>query len=111
MLINFRPKKLSKIFNSQKELVKKFGDENANLIMMRMVFLRSAPNLEDVSALPPFRRHELKGTQKGKYSIDIKHPFRLLLKPNHDPLPKKSSGGIDLSQVTDITILGVEDTH
>ncbi|MFC1620168.1 type II toxin-antitoxin system RelE/ParE family toxin [Candidatus Neomarinimicrobiota bacterium] len=111
MNIDFRPKKLSKIFNSEKELIREFGAVNARIIMMRMNYLQAAASLEDVSHLPPFRRHELMGTDKGKYSIDVKHPYRLIIKPNHDPLPEKDDGGLDLAKVTDITILGIKDTH
>lgn len=79
--------------------------------MRRLVVLRAAPSLVEVPHLPPERRHELTGQMKGTFAVDLKHPFRLLFKPAHDPVPTLADGGIDLSQVTAIIILGVEDYH
>ncbi|MBW2239125.1 MAG: hypothetical protein JRF39_08830, partial [Deltaproteobacteria bacterium] len=43
MDIAFRNKTLKKVFNSEKELKKKFGAEKAHLIMRRMAVLRASP--------------------------------------------------------------------
>ena len=76
-----------------------------------MSVLKSAENLAQVPVRKPDRRHELTGKRKGTFAVDLKHPFRLIFKPNHEPVPKKEDGGIDLTKVTAITILGVEDYH
>lgn len=91
-------------------LDKEYG-ENAKTIRYRMAVLRAAPTLAQVSHLRPERRHELSGKRSGEFAIDLKHPFRLIFKPNHDPVPVKEDGGIDLMKVTSITIIGVEDYH
>jgi proteic killer suppression protein len=41
----------------------------------------------------------------------VKHPFRLIFEPYHDPIPIKEDGGIDLEQVTRIRVLSIEDYH
>ena len=110
MEINFSRTKLQKVFNSEAELKKAYG-EQARIIMRRMVMLRAASNLSDVSHLPPVRRHELTGELQNHFAIDLKQPFRLLFKPNHDPVPKKKDGGIDLENVTAITITEIKDYH
>ena len=43
--------------------------------------------------------------------MDLDHPYRLIFVPDHAPLPECKEGGLDWSKVTDIMILGVEDTH
>jgi len=111
MNINFATQKLTKIFNSEKLLLKEYGSENSKIIIRRMMVLYAAPTLEDVSHRPPERRHELKGARKGKFTVDLKQPYRLIFKPNHRPMPKKDDGGIDIKRVKAITILGVEDYH
>lgn len=111
MNISFSTNKLGKAFNSERELMKKFGRENARYIMRRMTVLHAAPSLYDVPFRPPERRHELGGDRKGMFAVDIKHPFRLIFKPDHNPVPVKEDGGIDLKKVTSIVILGVEDYH
>ena len=73
--------------------------------------LRGAACLAQVPTQKPDRRHELTGDRKGEFAVDLRHPFRLLFRPNHDPVPLKEDGGFDLSRITAITILGVEDYH
>jgi len=109
--IAFRNKILKKAFNSQKELKKQFGSEKARLIMRRMAVLRASPVLAEVPHKKPERRHELSGKRSGQFAVDLKHPFRLIFKPDHEPLPRKDDGGLDLTQITAIKILGVEDYH
>ncbi len=41
----------------------------------------------------------------------MKHPFRFILKPEHNPLPLKGDGGIDKTKVTRIRIMEVVDYH
>lgn len=61
---------------------------------------------------PPGRCHELTAGQRyGQLSLDLDHPYRLIFVPNHDPIPRRSDGGLDWSLVTAVKILGVEDTH
>lgn len=111
MDIAFKTTKLAKTFNSAKQLNKAYGAENARLIMRRMSVLQNAPTLADVSPLRPERRHELKGSRKGELAVDVKHPHRIVFEPTHKPVPRADDGGIDLSQVTSIRILSVEDYH
>ena len=51
------------------------------------------------------------GRRKGEFAVDLKQPFRLVFRPNHDPVPLKTDGGIDLEHITSITIMSVEDYH
>ena len=102
---------MEKTLNSERALVTAYGKENARVIMKRLQFLGAAPTLADVPHTPPTRRHELIGRRKGEFSVDVKHPFRLIFEPNHDPVPLKDDGGIDLRQVTAVEIIAVEDTH
>lgn len=111
MEIVFRTVKLQKIFNSEKELRKTYGDENARAIMRRMAVLASATNLSQVSRLPPERCHELTGSRSGEFAVDVKQPYRLIFVPDYDSIPRKSDGGIDLAAVTRIKVLTVEDYH
>ena len=53
----------------------------------------------------------LSGDRKGLFAVDLEHPFRLEFKPNHDPVPLKEDGGVDLDEVTAVTIMAVEDYH
>ena len=111
MDISFSRSKLQKIFNSRSELNREYGDEQARIIMRRMTVLSAAENLKDVSRLPPERCHELTGNMQNHFAIDLKQPFRLIFLPNHEPLPKKDDGGIDLEKVSAIKIIEIKDYH
>ncbi|MDA3938283.1 MAG: type II toxin-antitoxin system RelE/ParE family toxin [Spirochaetia bacterium] len=110
MDIQFSSKKLEKIFNSEQLLKKEFGEQAAK-IRIRLAVLKAAPCLAMVSTSKPERRHELSGGKKGTFSVDLKHPFRLIFEPADIPVPRKKDGGIDLEKVISITILKVEDYH
>ncbi len=112
MDISFRIRKMAKIFNSWELLNKEFGRDRARKIEERMVVLRAAAILEQVSHLPPERRHELSGKRKSQFAVDLDQPARLIFEPDHDPILLNEAGGIDLAKVTAIRILEVtEDYH
>ena len=111
MEISFETRKLSKIFNSEKEMVKQYGPKLGKCIMRRLSVLEAAESLADIPVSPPFRRHELGINRQGQIAIDLFHPFRLIVKPSQNPPPLKKDGGLDLANIKEITILGVEDYH
>ncbi|MFW6223078.1 MAG: type II toxin-antitoxin system RelE/ParE family toxin [Bacteroidota bacterium] len=102
---------MQKIFNSERELIKKYGKEQAAKIKMRMGVLKSAGNLSQVPVQPPDRCHGLSGKLEGYYAVDLKNPFRLIFRPVCDELPVKEDGSTDLSKITEIQICSVEDYH
>lgn len=110
MLIVFANTKMEKLFNSEKDLTRKYGQQ-AKKIRVRMAVLRAAANLARVSNLPPERCHELSEGRAGQFAVDLMHPFRLVFEPADEPVPRKADGGIDLALVTKIRILNVEDYH
>jgi proteic killer suppression protein len=62
-------------------------------------------------ALPGIGCHELEGDKKGYFAVSIKDPHRIIFKPDHDPVPKKEDGGIDLKQITRVCVISVMDYH
>ncbi len=111
MDIAFSTRKLARTFNSGSALAKEYGDRMARTIQIRLAVLRNARTLALVPTSPPDRRHLLTGRRSGQYAVDLVHPFRLVFEPNHDPVPRTEDGGIDINQVTAITITEVVDYH
>ena len=109
--ISFKNKKLQNVFISSVNLIREYGAMNARVIMRRMAFLKAAPTLSDVPHRPPERCHQLEGRRKNQFAVDVKHPYRIVFKPEHDPVPKTKDGGIDLTQITVIEVQGIEDYH
>ena len=111
MEISFRNQRLARIFNSERELRRTYGDRQARAILARVGALANAPALAMIPSTPPQRLHQLAGGRENQFAVDLIHPYRLAFEPDHDPNPLKEDGGIDLMQVTAITILEVVDYH
>ena len=111
MDLNYIDHRLQKACDSTKESVKKWGADNAKKVQLRITELRAADNLYHISRLPQARLHPLKGDRSGQFAVDVKQPYRLVFKPNHNPVPTKEDGGTDLTKITSIIILDVEDYH
>ncbi|WP_419620698.1 type II toxin-antitoxin system RelE/ParE family toxin [Thiolapillus sp.] len=113
MDISFSSRRLEKQLNQERAMVKAFGSQRAKRLKIVLTTLRAAPSLAMFAPpySPPHRCHELTGNRKGKLSLDLDGPYRLLLSPAHNPLPERQEGGLDWRQVTAIKIHGVEDTH
>jgi len=111
MQIFFRTKKLQKICSEQREMQKQLGQVRARKLKQRLMELKAAEALSDISHLPPPRCHELTGDRAGQFSIDLKHPYRLLFVPADEPIPFREDGGVDLERVREIEIIAIDDTH
>ena len=83
----------------------------SRVLQIRMAVLNSARNLAQVPATPPDRCHMLRGDRMGQYAVDLVHPYRLIFEPNHDSMPRLPDGGINLEEVTSITVIEVLDYH
>lgn len=113
MDITFATKKLEKELNEAKAMIRAHGTIRTRRLKILLTAMRAAPNLATFAPpmSPPHRCHELTGNLKGKLSMDLDHPYRLLFAPQHEPLPLRKEGGLDWSAVTAINVLKIEDTH
>jgi plasmid maintenance system killer protein len=96
---------------SAKEMVRRFGVDQARLIQRRIGEMKAAASLEVLYKLPGPRCHELANNRAGQFSVDLVQPYRLIFEPSERPVPSKSDGGIDLSAVRSVTILEVTNYH
>lgn len=94
-----------------KALKIEYGPEQAKLIALRLTQIAAADNLEDLRSLPQVRAHELKWNRADQISLDLRHPYRMLITPDHDDIPRNENEGLDWQKITKIKVLGVEDTH
>jgi plasmid maintenance system killer protein len=111
MVIYFRNKKLQKICNNANEPTKRLGSKMARKLQQRLMELKSASCLADISRVPPQRCHQLSGDREGQLSVDLGHPYRLLFIPANEPSPVTPDGGLAWAQVTEIEIIEIADTH
>ncbi len=110
MEIDYSTNKLARQFATSSSIDKAFGDR-AKRLKMRLDVLKLADSLADVPDTPPTRRHELDHDLAGHYAVDVTANYRLIFRPNHDPLPILEGGSVDLERVTSITIVDLVDYH
>ena len=79
--------------------------------MTRIAILQDAETLSEVPLTPPDRMHQFTGDRDEQFAVYLVHPYRLIFEPDHDPLPRRKDGGIDLRRVTAITVMEVIDYH
>ena len=102
---------MQKLCSLSREALRHLGAKRARRLQQRMMELKAAISLDDISRLPPARCHELAGNRKGQLSVDLEHPYRLLFIPTNNPLPETTNGGLDWTEVTEIKIIKIIDTH
>jgi proteic killer suppression protein len=81
-------------------------------LQQRFDEIKAADNLAFLERnYPGWRCHEYSGKGKGTYTIDLSGAWRLWFRPTQEPPPRKPDGGIDKTNVTSITIIGVINPH
>jgi len=106
MNIEFSTKKLAKQCSSRKAMVGKWGPKMSKILMRRLDDIDAAECLEDLRNVPG-RYHELTGDRAGEFAASLGGQYRLLFRPDHDPVPTKSDRGIDWTQVTKVLVTAV----
>lgn len=109
--ISFANKKLAKLLGNQKEVLRTYGPDNGKRILLRLDQIAVSENLAILATLPQTRVHELVANRDEQISVDVKHPYHLLMKSDHDETPRKPDGGLDWNRITQVMILEITDTH
>ena len=110
MEITFTDKKLEKLANDERKLVKEFGKLRAEKIKARLTQLRFAATLEDVRNLPG-NYHELTNNRKGQWACDLDQPYRLVFTPHENPIPSNKHGQYIWLEITGVEIIEVVNYH
>ncbi|SHF12141.1 proteic killer suppression protein [Tissierella praeacuta DSM 18095] len=109
MIVVIKNKKLEKIINDRNKLIRKYGPENAKLIIRRLNELKAADSLGIIVEYRIGRCHSLSGDLNGKYALDLDHPDRLIIKPVFEANTDFSK--LDLYEVKEVIIEEVKDYH
>lgn len=108
MEITFQTSKLQKLCEDQKYAVRNLGPNNAAKLRNRLADIEAAENVTNLVAGKP---HPLKRERKGQLSISLAGGTRLIIKPNHDAIPRKSDGSVDWVAVTSVAVCYIGDYH
>lgn len=110
MNITFKSKKLEKIVNNDRLLIKEFGQLRADKIKLRLSQLEDASTLEDVRYLAG-NYHDLTTNRKGQWSCDLDQPYRLIFEPHENPIPTDKHGCYIWIEITGVEILEITNYH
>lgn len=106
MKVSYKPKKPGKTVKDLVAIKMNYGT-HAKKINQRLEEFKAAKNLEDIRKIPNAKCHELTNNRKGELAVSISGNNRIIFIPEHEPIPKKEDGGLDWSQVTQITITAI----
>ncbi|MCY3726604.1 MAG: hypothetical protein OXF95_08210 [Rhodobacteraceae bacterium] len=110
MKITFETDNLQELCESEKELKKTHGKNNAKRIKTALALLKSAPNLSTVYNVKKFNLHQLSGTREGQFTLYLLDGKRLIFIPK-SPVPRMSDGGFDVKKITEVKILEIVNYH
>jgi toxin HigB-1 len=110
MKIALQSRKMQKAANFESDGNRLWGIR-APKIRQRLLELKAANTLADVSKLPPPRCHQLTENLDEQFAVDISHNERMVFEVANDPTPRKDDNGVDLGRVTEIRVLRIEDYH
>lgn len=110
MKITFADRKLEKLANDDRKMLKELGKIRATLLRRRLSQLEVAITLEEVRNLPG-NFHELKNDRKGQWSCDIDQPYRLVFTPHENPIPANADGQYIWLEITGIEVIEIINYH
>lgn len=100
-------RKLTKILNSERLLIKKFGKARAKRIQSRLDEFDAASTLDQIPSDPPPRCHLLQGDLKNKFAVDVSGNYRMIF----EGYDKNDELSIKKSEIVTIQITAIEDYH
>ena len=110
MDIIFSDKKLEKLANNDRKMLKELGKVRAGKFKLRLFQLHNAQNLEDIRYLPG-RFHELIGNRKGQWACDLDQPYRLIFEPQEKPIPTDPDGKYIWFEIKGVEIIEIQNYH
>ena len=110
MKITFADKKLEKLANDDRKMLKELGKIRATILRRRLTQLEDASTLEEVRNLPG-NYHELTNNRKGQWACDLDQPYRLVFTPHENPIPTNEQGQYVWMEITGVEVIEVVNYH
>lgn len=115
MQISYATRKLKKTCDpaDDRARVRQWGTVVSKMLKRRLEDLASVRDLADAFTIPGML-HPLGEGERGNechYAMHLTANWRLVFRPDHDPVPRTEDGGVDCRQVEAIVILEVIDYH
>jgi proteic killer suppression protein len=108
--ITFEDKKLEKLVNDDRKLVKEFGKLRAAKIKARLAQLKFASTLEEVRNFPG-NYHELINNRKGQWACDLDQLYRLVFTAHENPIPTNADGRYIWLEIKGVEVIEIINYH
>jgi plasmid maintenance system killer protein len=109
--VSYRNSKIGRLCAAKSVMKRELGPQTAAKLAQRLAEIAAVDSLADLGLLPGPRLHELRADRNGQLSLDLVHPRRLIIEPDHVPHPTKPDGGLDWTKVTSVVVVEITDTH
>ena len=110
MELKFTDKKLEKLANNDRNMLKELGKIRATVLRRRLTQLEDARTLEDVRYLPG-NYHELTQNRKGQWGCDLDQPYRLVFTSIENPIPLNDDGQYVWLKISGVEIIEIINYH
>ena len=110
MEITFEDKLLEKASSDERKCMKELGKIRGELFLIRLNTLNAATTLEDVRYMPG-HFHELTGNRKGHWACNLDQPYRLIFRPQENPVPVDENGRYIWSDIHGVIIEEITNYH
>jgi proteic killer suppression protein len=108
--VSWADRQLEKECSSDRAGTRRWGADQWKILRRRLASLLAAPSLKAMDGVPG-RCHPLTGDRHGLFALLLWGPYRLVLEPDHAPLPTLVDGGLDTEAITRVRIVEVVDYH
>src|SRR5258707_14688696 len=99
MDFSFATRKLERELADERAMKRAYG-ERTRALQNRLSVLAVAQKLSDVPKGPPDWLEQLTGDRDEQFSVVLTKNWRLIFEIDHNPIPRRDDGGIDLYRVT-----------
>lgn len=110
MDVSFATRKFERELSDERAMKRAYGDRS-DALRNRLFVLAAAQRLSDVPRGPPECFEQLKADRDEQFSVRLTRNWRLIFVADHNPVPRRKDGVIDLDQVTKVRLLEVVDPH
>lgn len=108
MEVAFRTPKIRRLCEGKAEAQRRLGEASAKKLAARLSDLEAAASVAELVAGHP---HPLTGDRRGQLALHLSGGRRLVLSPDHEPVPVDADGAVQWDRVTRVWIEYVGDYH
>lgn len=108
MHLRFVSRALEDLCNCGESLDRKWGKQVGASIRSRLVLMSRLPSLDLLRKYPGAILEPLKLNRQGQLAVEVKERCRIVVQPDHDPVPCLSNGSLACKKIERLIIVEVD---